>query len=160
MRLKYLLHIWVAVIQLNFFTSALYSQSLLNVDFRGNSDHVKVGLAATGRTTNDYWNVCSFPSQRTGTISELKQSDETVTPATLTLENGGGYWFNSTGDAMYDRYTYPNNGSGDGVGNLTVAVSNLASGQYDVYLYGNAYPHPGDPTNRGECNTIFSASSA
>ena len=93
MRLKYLLHIGVAAVQLNFFTSALYSQSLLNVDFRGNSDHVKVGLAATGRTTNDYWNVCSFPSQRTGTISELKQSDETVTPTTLTLENGGGYWF-------------------------------------------------------------------
>src|SRR5438874_3020256 len=133
MRLKNLLHLGVGV-QLTFFASALYSQSLLNVDFRGNSDHVKTGLAATGRTTSDYWNVCSFPSQRTGTISELKQSDETVTPVTLTLENGGGYWFNSTGDAMYDGYTYQINGADDGTRVTSRTRTTLAAGQYDIYV--------------------------
>jgi hypothetical protein len=129
------------------------------LDFRGASNNVKLGFAATGKTTNDIWNVVSFPWQNLGTVESLKTSDGAATPASVTLANGGGYWFNSTGDHMFDSYVYPNGGGGDGVGNLTVTVSNLVAGQYHVYLYGNAYPHPGDPTSRGECDTIFSASS-
>ena len=52
MRLKNLLHFGVGI-QFIFFASALYSQSLLNVDFRGDSDQVKTGLAATGHALGD-----------------------------------------------------------------------------------------------------------
>src|SRR5689334_16984879 len=159
MRLRNLLNFGVVLVLFIIFTGALHAQSLLNLDFRGDSNNVKLGFAATGKTTNDYWNVVSFPWQNLGTVGNLKSADGTDTTISATLANGGGYWFNSTGDPMFDGYVYPNGGGGDGVGNLTVTVSNLTAGRYDVYLYGNAYPHPGDPTSRGECDTIFSASS-
>jgi len=68
----------------------------------------------------------------------------------LTLSNAGGYWGNNTGDAMYDSYTYPNNGQGDGVGNLVATISNLPAGFYDFYLYGHA-----DPGGCPESDTVF-----
>ncbi|HXT39234.1 MAG TPA: LamG-like jellyroll fold domain-containing protein, partial [Candidatus Angelobacter sp.] len=159
MRLKNSLSFGVVIAVLNFFTGALHAQSLIDLDFRGDSNNVKSGFAATGKTTNDYWNVVSFPWQNLGTVENLKDADGTDTTVSATLANGGGYWFNSTRDSMFDGYVYPNSGGGDGVGNLTVTVSNLTADRYDVYLYGNAYPHTGDPTSRGECDTIFSASS-
>ena len=98
----------------------------------------KVGLAAIGQTTNDYWNGVS----RDGTsdvdwltyvsVNNLTNADGSVTGAGLSLANAPGCWNNNVADAMYSTYVYPFNG-----GNVTVTVTNLSAGTYDFYIYGH-----------------------
>ena len=109
---------------------------------------VKTGPAAIGQSSNDIWNVCSrdgnFPGQFLGlvTVSNLLAADGTVTAAGLTLANGPGAWDNGVADAMYNSYLYPFDG-----GNLTLAISNLPAGAYDIYLYGHGSTQNGEFQN-------------
>ena len=75
-------------------------------------------------------------------------ADRTTTSAGLTVSNAAGTWNNATGDAMYDAYVYPNGVSLD---KITVTVTNLPAGQYDLYLYGHA-----DAATQIEGNSFFS----
>ncbi len=113
---------------------------LINVDF-GASDRGKTGLAATGLTPTDFWNVYSrddeFGRWKTfGWLQSLKYSDRTVSPAGLTIDNAPGAWGNGSSDPMYVDYLYPFNG-----GNVTVLVTNLPPGTYDFYIYSHDGNH-------------------
>jgi hypothetical protein len=109
---------------------------LVNVDFgAGLNGSDKTGFAAIGQTTNDFWNYYTRDdgagAWRTfGVLSDLKTADGSVTAAGLTVANAPGAWGNSSPDAMYDDYIYPFNG-----GNITVTVTNLPAGQYDLLAY-------------------------
>ncbi len=107
---------------------------LLSVDF-GSDLNGKTGFAALGQTTNDFWNFYSRDDgaggwRTFGVLSNLKTVDGTVTPAGLTVANAPGAWGNGSPDQMYDDYIYPFNG-----GNVTVTVTNLPAGQYDLLAY-------------------------
>ena len=140
MRLKNLIKIGVVFVQLNLFASAIYAQTLLNVDFGIGTSSEKVGFAATGQSANDYWNLYSRDDgsggYRTfGAVSNLKRADGRVSGVGLTVANAPGAWLNGTADPMYNVYLYPFDG-----GNITVTVTKLPAGSYDVFLYGHGGP--------------------
>src|ERR1051326_642044 len=117
--------------------------NLFNVNF-GSPSTNKVGFAAVGLATNDYWNGYTS-TNLTGNIVGLTNATGTASSAGLTVYNvsaigswnGGG-----NGDAMYTSFIYATNG-----GNVTVLLTNLTTGNYDFYLYGHG--------NTNDANTIF-----
>lgn len=134
--------------------SPLQGQSLLNVDFGAGESSGKTGFAATGRATNDFWNLYShyrprfvpgMPAVPNGAAQRLKFSDGGESSAWVAVTNAPGVWGNTTGDPMYDSYIFAPDGS-----NITVTVTGLAPGHYHFYLYGHA-----DADATGEMNSVF-----
>ncbi len=126
---------------------------LLNINFcaaknPGGLGAVKTGSAAIGQTTNDYWNPCSrdgatqFDFQSFVAVPNLTNADGTLSGAGLTLANAPGSWGNDVNDAMYSTYLYPFDG-----GNLTLTVTNLPPGTYDVCVYGHGSTQNGTHQN-------------
>src|SRR5436190_21591544 len=109
MRLKNLLKIGLVSVQLqlNFFASAIHAQHLLNVDFGSGTNSAKVGFAATGQSTNDYWNLYSRDDgsggyRTVGTVSKLKWGDGAGSAVGLTGTNSPGGWQNGAADPRYN----------------------------------------------------------
>src|SRR5205814_1727404 len=132
----------------------LPAQTLLNVDFGVGSRSLKSGFAATGQSTNDFWNLYRHYDPKfvpgmalisDGVITDLKLADGAETKVSLAVNNAPGVWGNSTGDPMYDSYIFANNGS-----NITITLHGLEAGRYHFYLYGHA-----DADVTGEQNSAF-----
>ena len=104
------------------------SQALLNTDFAPLTVR-KTGPAAVGQAASDYWN--NFGAGPDSTLTNLLWSDQTASGVNMRVQNAPGGWGNSTGDPMFDGYSYSYGG------NITVTLSNLPAGTYDVYLYGH-----------------------
>ena len=108
---------------------------LVNVDFGGGlTKSAKVGGAAIGQNTNDFWNYYSRDDGHGGwltfgALSNLSMASGVGTSIGLTVANAPGAWGNGSSDPMYDVYLYPFGG------NATVTVTNIPVGQYDVYIY-------------------------
>ena len=117
------------------------SDVLLNVNFAAN-DRVKVGPAATGESPNDFWNNFTAPWLSYVVLPNLAAADGTPSGVALTVQNGPGQWGFDFPDLMYNCYIYSQD-----FGDVTLSVSNLASGAYDFYLYGHAAADNG--------NTVF-----
>ncbi|MDB6123148.1 MAG: Immunoglobulin I-set domain protein [Pedosphaera sp.] len=120
--------------------------TLINVDFDSGTTSTKVGPAATGQTGSDYWNLYSRDDGHggylnLGSVSHLKFANGTVSQAGVTVANAPGSWGNGVADGMYQGYLYPFNG-----GNITVTVTNLDAGTYEIYLYGHAPSNDGNST--------------
>src|SRR2546421_2447721 len=122
-------------------TARAQSETLISVNFyahlSGGLDTPKIGLAAIGHGTNDFWNHYSrdsAPGQwlSFGALSNLKTVEGVATSCGMSVANAPGAWGNGSSDAMYNTYLYPLGG-----GNITVTVTNLASGNYDFYVYGS-----------------------
>jgi hypothetical protein len=133
------------------------AQTLINVDFGVGSRSAKVGFAATGQSTNDFWNLyrhydpkylSGTPLVTNGLLSEVKMADGSPTSVTIAVTNAPGVWGNATGDPMYDSYVFSRNGS-----NMTVTLRGFSAGRYHFYLYGHA-----DPDVTGEQNSVFTLS--
>ncbi len=114
---------------------------LLNVNFGahlnpGSLSAIKVGLAATGSTTNDFWNFYSRDGLNANdwlinsALPNLKLADGTTTTAGLVVNNAPGCWSDGSTDAMYNSYIYPFDS-----GNAIVTFTNLPTGQFDIYVY-------------------------
>ncbi len=115
---------------------------LLNINFAAYSSN-KVGFAATGISTQDFWNGhAGVANSRFSSQSNLQWSDQTGSGAGLVLRNAPGGWTSSISDPMMRNYNYSHDG-----GNLIVTLTNLPSGIANIYLYGH-----GTQTND---NTIF-----
>ncbi len=132
----------------------LQSQTLLNVDFGAGRASRQAGFAATGQSTNDFWNlyrhydpryVPGSPTVADGRLADLRFADGSPAPVALEVSNAPGVWGNATGHAMMDSYLFSLNGS-----NLTVTIGQLGAGRYHFYLYGHA-----DPDVAGEQNSRF-----
>lgn len=135
-------------------TSA-HAQTLINVDFGGNTQSTAIGIAAVGLSTNDFWNAYShysprfspgLPPQPIGRMEGLHYSDGTSSPVAIAVTNAPGVWGNSTGDLVFDSYIFASNGS-----NLVATIHGLPSGRYHFVLYGHA-----DADSAPEQNTLFS----
>jgi hypothetical protein len=134
------------------------AQTLINVDFGVGKSSPKTGWAATGQSTNDFWNLYrhydpkfspGMPLVTNGSLAEVKFSDGSASPVSISVSNAPGVWGNTTGDAMLDSYLFSMNGS-----NITATVSNLPAGRYHFYLYGHA-----DADVTGEQNSLFTIES-
>ncbi len=109
--------------------------TLLNVDFGAGTNTTKIGFAAAGSTTNDFWNFYTRDDgvggwRTLGSVVNLKNADSSVTAAGLTVNNAPGAWGSSSTDPMYAGYIYPFDG-----GNVTVTITNLPAGTYDLLPY-------------------------
>jgi len=104
--------------------------SLIDVAFTTASATSKTGFAATGVTTNDFWNTCTINSG-SGTLANFDFVDGSASGAGLTVLNVEGVYGNGASDPMYG--TYLDNQGGD----ITVTVTGLLAGTYDFYLYGH-----------------------
>jgi type II secretory pathway pseudopilin PulG len=130
------------------------AQSLINIDFGSGPASPKIGMAATGIATNDFWNLYSHynpkftpgsPLVPNGRLEKLKYADHRESQVSIALTNAPGLWGNATGDPMYDTYIFSQNSS-----NILVTIAGLPSGRYHFYLYGHA-----DPDVSGDQNSIF-----
>lgn len=110
----------------------MISSPLLDINF-GAADTNKVGFAAIGQTTNDYWNGYQFWGQTSANVYDLEWVDRNRSGINLNVQNAPGVWGNNTGDGMYDLFIYPWNG-----GNVTATLSDVPAGSYDFYLYGHS----------------------
>ena len=138
---------------------AIPAQTLINVDFGVGSQSRKVGFAAIGQATNDFWNLFrlydpkytpGMPLMAGGTMKKLKLADGSGTEASISVSNAPGVWGNWSGDPMFDSYIFAQNSS-----NIEVTVTGLEPGSYHFYLYGHA-----EADAAGEQNSIFWLQSA
>ncbi|EEF62004.1 hypothetical protein [Pedosphaera parvula] len=104
---------------------------LLNINFAA-ADADKVGFAAVGLSTSDFWNGYRAPNISSAAVTNLKWSDGSSSTVGVTVNNAAGQWGNPVSDGMYDGYIYPQNS-----GTITVTLTNLPTGTYDFYAYGH-----------------------
>lgn len=108
---------------------------LVNINFGSGT---KVGFAATGLITNDYWNVVGATASAqsfTNPITTLKWSDTNTAGVTLVTSNLVEEVANFHGDAMLGTYLRGNYYGGEYSLGAEVKVNNLPSGTYDLYVY-------------------------
>lgn len=143
------------LVLLGFAASIAQAQTLVNIDFGVGTASPKIGWAATGQLTNDFWNlyrhyeprfVPGMPLVDSGRLADLKFADNSPSTLSIGVTNAPGVWGNSTGDPMFDTYLFSTNGS-----NITATLHNLPPGRYHFYLYGHA-----DADISGEQNSVFS----
>ena len=120
------------------------AQVLLNVDFGAEAATGRIGVAATGQGTNDFWNSYShyLPRYRPGmdpvpdgSLEGLRLADGSPSTIAVAVTNAPGVWGNNTGDRMLDRYLFAPNGS-----NLVVTLTGMEAGRYHFHLYGWGAP--------------------
>ena len=112
-----------------------HTQSLLNLKL---GPGYKTGPAAIGIATNDFWNHY-HPTNNDGTLFNdgvlvpLYSSDGTNLAAGMLVWNVAQAGTNTVGDAMFD-YWLAANGT-----NLSVILTNVPYGSYDIYVYGHGH---------------------
>jgi hypothetical protein len=126
--------------------------SLMDIAFSSSFVTAKVGFAATGVSTDDYWNTVStgdfgFGSifEPSGGVGRLKWVDgtESDTGVEVATTETAVDATNGATDPMYGTYLY----SVLGIGPVVVNVTNLTAGVYNFYLYGHG--------NSNALNTVF-----
>lgn len=120
--------------------------TLINVNFGRDATAEKRGPAATGQTTNDGWNLYSRDDghggyRSVGVLTNLLFASGTASGASLQIENAPGGWGNGHPDAMFGSFLYPLGGGPE----VTVTITHLVPGAYDVFCYGHG--GPGDEQN-------------
>lgn len=104
---------------------------LLNIDF-GNAAVLPAaeGAAAIG-ADDDVWNLSSQPFIPDNHLEGLKFADGSDSGAGVWVSNAPGAWTVPETPTMFRIYAYSYGGP------ITVTVTNLPAGKYDVYAYGH-----------------------
>jgi hypothetical protein len=110
---------------------AVPASTLIDVAFTGHPPTAKTGFAVTGVASNDFWNSTDF--------TNLNYVDGTPSGAVLSTSNSVDSYTNAVADPMYAAFINSLNGQ-----DMTVTVTNLAPGTYNIYLYGHG---PADNEN-------------
>lgn len=123
------------------------AQTFINVNV---GQGTKVGTAAAGTGTNEFWNAY-YPTNGGGLFDPsqlipLYSADSTNTAAAMFMWNVAMNGTNATGDTMFDSWL-----AASGT-NLYVTLTNLPFGSYDVYVYGHG--------DSNELNSIVSLAAA
>jgi RHS repeat-associated protein len=101
---------------------------LLNIDFGAGSVSPKSGKAAVGLADTDFWNFYDHGSEFLG---NLNYADGSSSAAHLSVQNDPYAANNGSADPMYNSFIY------DDTSSITLTLSGLPLGQYDVYTYGD-----------------------
>ena len=105
---------------------------ILNVDF-GNAavQGPPVGKAAIGVSDADVWNLSSNPFISDAGIDNLVWADGAASGVNLRITNAPGAWTTPVDNAMFNIYAYNKGGP------MSVTLTGLATGTYDIYAYGH-----------------------
>lgn len=117
---------------------------LLNIDFGSHDNpcfHTKLGPAAVGLGTNDFWNIYSRDDGYGGWVpnnqlQNLIWSDGLNSSINLGVTNAAGAWHTLNSDPMFESYLYPLSRTG----NIGITISSLPQGVYDLYIYAHGQP--------------------
>lgn len=126
-------HLFILLLLFAVASNASAAEPLINVNL---GPGAKVGQAAAGSGTNDYWNAY-HPTNGMGQLFDpgslvpLYSADSTNTTAGMLVFNVATNGANSVGDAMFDSWL-----AASGT-NLYVTLTNLPYGAYDLYVYGH-----------------------
>lgn len=109
------------------------AQTLINVNFGGGD---KTGMAATGISTNDFWNHYQPTNElggifANGWLSSLPNSAGANSGAGLLVYGIQGHDTLGLSDAMFNSLLFASNAT------LTLQFTNLYYGYYDVWIYGH-----------------------
>jgi hypothetical protein len=144
-------------------TFSLQGRNLINIDFGAHANPVfsiKTGLAATGLTESDYWNLYSRDGPG-GTFLDnsqllnLRLSDGAVTETDLFVRNAGGAWYTLNSDPMFESYLYPLGGDP----NIDLLLTNVPAGTYDIYVYAHGQPAGENAVIQIQNGSLFSSKS-
>ncbi len=129
-------------------------ESVMNITFGAATSRKKVGPAAVGQGSADYWNIYSRDSESGGYksfggLSNLAWADGRTSSIGLTIDNAPGAWGNGHSDPMFADYLYPLGGGP----NITVTITNLPTGRYSFYCYA----HGGPPDAQNAAVSLSSA---
>lgn len=130
-----ILRVWLAasLLSLALLGTAPAQTNYLNVNV---GDGTKVGLAATGAATNDFWN-SFYPTNGMGQLFDpsvvvpLFSADYTNAGVGMLMVNVALAGTHTTGDTMFDSWL-----AASGT-NLYVTLTNVPYGSYDIYVYGH-----------------------
>jgi len=107
--------------------------TLLNVDFRTTHPSGKVGPAAIGQGSNDFWNSYQGAGHllSDGRLALLSFPGGETTQAALSVFLARSTWWNGSSDPMYQDYVQIHS-----VGSsFSITLTNFPTGSYDIYLY-------------------------
>jgi hypothetical protein len=109
------------------------AQTLINLNF---GDGSKVGFAAAGISTNDFWNRYHPTNEvggifANGFISPVGDSTGGGSGAGLLVYGVQGHATAGFGDAMFNTYLWASNAT------ITLQLTNLQYGYYEVWIYGH-----------------------
>jgi hypothetical protein len=129
--------------------AAQASMTLINVEFNFGPNPAlpwKVGFAATGLKTNDFWNYYAQNASGSGVLTDLKFADGRPAGAGVAITNAAGGQGDDAPDPMYRSYLYANGPNKI----ISLTVTNLGAGKHDFYLYGHG--------NQDNQNSVFELS--
>lgn len=128
------LRAWLCALLVGLLATGLRAaEPVINVNF---GPGVKVGQAAAGSATNDFWN-SYYPTNSMGQLFDpssavpLFSADYTNAGVGILVWNVSTNGTNNLGDAMFDSWL-----AADGT-NLYVTLTNVPYGCYDIYVYGH-----------------------
>lgn len=110
------------------------ASTLINIDFTDTVPSVKVGVAATGVGSSDFWNGWK-PSFGTGLVA-LKFSDNNSSPFSIYVDQASSYTVIDNGytDPMLQKVI--KNVNLVQPASKAVHITDLTVGTYDIYIYG------------------------
>jgi hypothetical protein len=126
---------------------------LLNVNFGVDLTPSRIGPAATGFATNDFWNLYSRDNgaggiRANGTLTDARWSDSLPSTIDLLVENAAGASVNDYPDSMMGIFLQPS----PPIGTIRVTLQDLPVGRYTLLAYG----HGASDAH----NTVFTVQSA
>ena len=148
--------VWVdelAITPASQFSPPSPSLGLFNVRLGTKDSESISGPAAYGESPSDFWNLYSRDGvaggfRTLGSVVPLVNASGAQTMAGLTIANAPGAWGSGHPNPLMSTYLYPLGGGS----RITLTLTNLPTGTYDLFLYGHG--GPGDAYN-----TAFSVSS-
>jgi hypothetical protein len=127
---------------------------LLNINFGTDLTPSRVGPAAIGMATNDFWNLYSRDNppggvRASGSLTNILWTDAVLSTVDVLVQNAAGAANNDYPDSMMGIYLQPS----PPVGALRVTLSDLPTGRYTLLAYGHGGPADSH-------NTVFNLQSA
>lgn len=107
--------------------SVLYQYPMININYIGSTGLHKTGFAATGITTNDYWNPMRVTNRSYSGLYYSDGSQSYVSGGFIRAGTGTGVYFTHN-DVMYGSAI-------SGSGTLLIDFSRLPVGNYKFFIY-------------------------
>lgn len=131
----------LAITPLSSFVPPVAAVPAINVRFATKDSPPITGPAAFGNLPTDFWNLYAADAtpgvlRTLGSLAPLTNTFGEGTGAGLVISNAPGAWATGSTNPLMATYLYPLEGDPK----ISVTVTNLPTGSYDLYLYGHGGP--------------------